>query len=272
MVAVAILPVITATVDAVSRGWVPLNDDAYFSIRAYDVFSSQIPLVGMATSASLSAGRHLNHPGPLLFDWLAIPVRLFGGNDGVAIGIGTLNCVAIIGAAWVAFRRGGLLLLVPAMIVASGLAWSLGSELLFEPWQPHALLLPFLCFLFLAWALVDGDLWLLPVAVGAGSLLVQTHVSYAYLVPALGIVGVIGLGLRLRRRVKDGTETGPALRRRLGAVLAVTGLVIVVAWIQPVIEQVARGGNMTGLLSASGDPTGTTFGARSVPPGWWRAS
>ena len=241
--------------------WVPLNDDAYFNIRAYDVFSSQIPLVGMATSASLSAGRYLNHPGPLLFDWLAIPVRLFGGADGVAIGIETLNCVAIAGVAWVAFRRGGLLLAVPAMIVASGLAWSLGSELLFEPWQPHALLLPFLCFLFLAWALVDGDLWLLPVAVAVGSLLVQTHISYAYLVPALGVIGIVGLGLRLRRRVKVGVETGAALRRRLGVVLTITAVVIGVCWIQPVIEQVARGGNMIGLLSASGDPTGSTLGA-----------
>lgn len=282
VVAVAVLPVVIATIRAVARGWVPLNDDAYFSIRAYDVFSSQIPLVGMATSASLSAGRHLNHPGPLLFDLLAVPVRLFGSTAGVAIGIGLLNGLAVVGAAWVAFRRGGLLLLVPAMIVTSGLAWAMGSELLFEPWQPHSLLLPFLCFLFLAWGLVDGDLVLLPVAAGVGSLLVQTHVSYVYLVPALGFVGVVGLGWRLRRRVKDGSEPGRSLRHRLGIVLAVTGVVVVACWLQPVIEQVTRDGNLTGLLSASGDPSGPTLGANrsarvmasvvSLPPFFVRPS
>ena len=257
VVLVAVLPVVVATIRAVARGWVPLNDDAYFSIRAFDVFSSNIPLVGMATSASLNAGRHLNHPGPLLFDWLAIPVRMFGSTDGVAIGIGLLNCLAIAGAAWVAFRRGGLLLLVPAMIVTSALAWSMGSELLFEPWQPHSLMLPFLCFLFLAWGLVDGDLVLLPVAVGLGSLLLQTHVSYVYLVPALGIVGVIGLGVRLRARMRDPSAPADgAVGRQIRVVLAVTAVVLVVCWFQPVLEQVTRGGNLSGLLDASGAATG----------------
>ncbi len=210
VVALAVLPVVVATIRAVARGWVPLSDDAYFSIRATDVFSHQIPLVGMATSASLNAKQHLNHPGPILFDLLAVPVRLFGSTAGVAIGIGITNSLAIAGVGWVAFRRGGVLLVIPAALVTCGLTWAMGSELLFDPWQPHALLLPFLCFLFLAWALAEGDLYLLPVAVGVGSLLVETHVSYSYLVPALGIVGMLGLAWRLRSRVRRGEETGRA--------------------------------------------------------------
>lgn len=261
VVALAVLPVMVATVRAVTRGWVPLSDDAYFSIRASDVFSRQIPLVGMATSASLNAKQHLNHPGPLLFDVLAVPVRLFGSTAGVAIGIGVTNSLAIVGATVVAFRRGGLLLLVPAALVILGLTWSMGSELLFEPWQPHALLLPFLCFLFLAWGLADGDLVLLPFAVGVGTLIVQTHVSYVYLVPVLGLLGIAGLAWRLRAAVRSGAETGARLRRRLAVVGAVTAAVVVVSWIQPVVDQITRNGNLVHLLEASRDSTGPTLGA-----------
>jgi hypothetical protein len=260
VVALAVLPVVVATVRAVARGWVPLSDDAYFSIRATDVFSRQIPLVGMATSASLNAKQHLNHPGPILFDLLAVPVRGFGSTAGVAIGIGITNTLAIAGACWVAYRRGGVLLVIPAALVACGLTWTMGSELLFDPWQPHALLLPFLCFLFLAWGLAEGDLLLLPIGVGVGTFLVQTHVSYSYLVPALGLVGVLGLAWRLRARVRGGEETGAHLRRRLAWAGGVTVVVLVVSWIQPVIDQVARNGNLLHLLQASGDAAGPTLG------------
>ena len=260
VVALAVLPVVVATVRAVARGWVPLSDDAYFSIRATDVFSRQIPLVGMATSASLNAKQHLNHPGPILFDVLAVPVRLFGSTAGVAVGIGIINTLAIAGACWVSYRRGGVLLVIPAALVACGLTWTMGSELLFDPWQPHALLLPFLGFLFLAWGLAEGDLLLLPIGVGVGTFLVQTHVSYSYLVPALGLVGVLGLAWRLRTRVRDGDETGTHVRRRLAWAGGVTLVVLVVCWIQPVIDQVARNGNLLHLLQASGDATGPTLG------------
>ncbi len=254
------LPVIVATVRAVARGWVPLSDDAYFSIRATDVFSSQIPLVGLATSASLNAKQHLNHPGPILFDLLAVPVRLFGSTAGVAIGIGITNSLAIAGACWVAFRRGGVMLVIPAALVSCGLTWAMGSELLFDPWQPHALLLPFLCFLLLAWGLAEGDLVLLPFGVGVASLLVETHVSYAYLVPALGIVGVLGLAWRLRTRVQRGEEAREHLRRRLAVVGAVTVAVLAVCWAQPVVDQIARRGNLLHLLDAS-RASGPTLGS-----------
>jgi hypothetical protein len=115
-----------------------------------------------------------------------------------------------------------------------------------------------------------------------GTLLVQTHVSYSYLVPALGLVGVLGLAWRLRVHVRAGDETGAAVRRRLAISGAVTALVVVVCWTQPVIDQVARDGNLVHLLSASGEATGPTLGAGraarvmasvvSLPPFWLRPS
>ena len=87
----AVLPVVVAAVRAVRRGWIPMGDDALMSIRAHDVFTAHPPLLGTWSSASLEAGVDLNHPGPLLFDILAVPVRVFGPRAGVAVGVMLVN-------------------------------------------------------------------------------------------------------------------------------------------------------------------------------------
>jgi len=281
-VGAAILPVVVATVRALARGWVPLNDDAYFGIRAYDVFGANIPLLGTWTSASLTFGRAINNPGPLYFDVLAVPVRLFGTSSGVAVGVALVNVGAIVGIAWVAHRRGGVRLLVPAMLVTTLLAWTMGSELLYEPWQPHAMLLPFLCFLFLVWGVADGGLALLPWAVGVGSLVVQTHLGYAFLVPGLLGAGMVGAGLAVRSAWWHGEVPKDALRRRVGLVLVVSVVVGVVCWIQPVVDQVAEFGNLGHLVEVSGGAGTETVGAArgvralatvlSLPPFFLRPS
>lgn len=283
VVGLVVLPVVVATVRAVVDHWVPLGDDAYFSIRAADVWTARhFPLLGTWSSASLTLGRNVNNPGPLLFDALAVPVKLFGSAPGVAIGVGALNAAAIIGIGWIAHRRGGLMLLVPAMIVTAALGWTMGSELLFDPWQPHSMLLPFLCFLFLVWGMADGDLALVPWAVGVGSLLVQTHLSYAYLVPGLGLIGVLGLVWRMRRRIRSDGAAGSEPRRRIAHVGAVTTVVVVVCWLPPLIDQIAGVGNISALLDTGGGASGPTLGptraARviasvlSLPPFWFRHS
>jgi hypothetical protein len=272
----AVLPIVVALVRALTGHWVPVGDDAYFVIRARDVFSSHFPLLGTWTSASLTAGRDINNPGPLYFDVLAVPVRLLGGSAGVAVGAALVNVAAILGIAATAFRRGGPVVGALAMLVTGMLAWSMGSLLLFDPWQPHALLLPFLCFLFLAWALACGDLVLLPWAVGLGSLLAQTHLTYVVLVGAAGVVGAAGLVLDARRRRND-PDAPP---RRVGPTLGVAAGVAVVCWLPPIVEQLFRAGNLSALAaSSSGDAP--VLGARrglqvmakvlTLPPFWSRS-
>jgi hypothetical protein len=94
--------------------------------------------------------------------------------------------------------------------------------------------------------------------VGLGSLIVQTHMSHAALVLALTVVGAVGCVLSRRRR-----DALPAWRRPL----AVTALVAVVAWIQPVVEQfTGRGeGNLSRIVAAA-----TAGDASSI--GWSRAT
>ncbi len=267
MVAVALAPIIVATFRAIRSGWLPIGDNAFFGILARDVLTSNPPLLGTWTSASLTVGRNINNPGPLLVDLLAVPVRLFGTAGGLAFGVALINCAAVIGIALVAHRRGGPLLVAPAMLVTTVLAWAMGSELMFDPWQPHVLLLAFLCFLMLAWTTSCGDLWALPWLVFLASLLLQTHLTYVYLVLAISLCAVIGMGFAMRRALKDGGDDPVESERRLVSVVLVSILVLVVSWAQPVFEQVTSKstGNLMRLVQTLDDPAGVTVGFRRAP-------
>jgi hypothetical protein len=275
----AILPVIVATVRAISGDWRAIGDNAYFSIRAADVLTEHHPLLGSWTSASIAIGLEVNNAGPLLFDVLAIPVRIGGPDAGLAVGVALINIASILGIAVIARRQAGATAVVVAMAAATGLGWALGSELLFEPWQPHSLIFPFLCFLFMVWALVAGDLVMLPWAVGLGSYVAQTHVGYALLVLTLGAAAVAAAGARVWRSRRLDPEDWPALRRRTSRYVAVAAIVALACWAQPVIEQIfGEGrGNLGRLASSAGD-TGARVGFSDAPkyvatllalPPWW---
>lgn len=278
----AILPVVVAVARAINGGWIPLSDDALFPIRARDVFSyHHFPLIGLDSSVSLTTSTTLHHPGPLQFDLLAVPVKLFGGAAGTALGTGLINVAAILAIAIFTARRGGPVLGTVAMAVTAALCWSMGSESLFEPWQPLALLLPFLCFLVVAWSVSCGDAVALPVAAGVGSLVFQTHVSYALLVPVLSLCAVGGLGLRLRRDRRGDGAAWPETRRRTIRAATLAGAVAVLCWIPPAIDQLFGQGNFGQLLQNASPPKRTIgygYGARiaaavlALPPFWWRPS
>ena len=197
-VVVALVPVVVATTRAIRNGWIPTEDNALWAIRSRDLFSlTHLPLIGSWSSVSLSVKTLVNHPGPLYFDVLAVPARLFEPGAGVAFGVALVNSLCIVGIAVFAHRRGGALLGTIAMAATATLCWTMGSELLFDPWGPHAVLLPFLFFLVLVWSMTCGDLPALPFAVGVGSLVMQTHLSYVLLVPLLGAWGIFGLTVAL---------------------------------------------------------------------------
>ncbi|MBA2496709.1 MAG: hypothetical protein H0V33_06365 [Acidimicrobiia bacterium] len=281
-VAAAIAPIVAAAARAIAGGWVPVGDNAYFAIRARDVFTDAHPLLGTWTSASVSLGIDVNNPGPLYFDVLVVPAKL-GSAAGTLVGVALLNIASVVGIALAARRRLGAPGTAVAAAGAAGLVWSMGSELLFDPWQPHALLLPALAFLVLAWALTDGDLIALPWTLALGSLLVQTHLSYAFLVPALVVTGLVGAGIRLRGEKRDDPEGWPRRRRRAMRMVVVAMAVFVACWSQPLYEEVtgAGQGNISRLASSLGeaqDVLGPSLGARVVgaviglPPWWGRPS
>ena len=280
-VVAAVLPAVVAAFRAIDRGWVPVGDNALQAIRAHDVLSAKPPLIGTWSSASAAAGTDVNHPGPLLDDLLAIPVRVVGSGAGIAVGIAVINALAIVGISLFAYRRGGPVIGTAAAAGASMLAWSLGSELLLDPWNPYGVVLPFLCFLVLIWSVTCGDLVALPIAAGVGSLVLQTHLSYVVLVPALGVWAVVGLVRELRRLHRDDGSAWPALRRRVQGFGIVAGVVVVACWAQPLWEQFTGDGkgNLSRLADSTRDPAdaiGFSAGTRivasvvSLPPFWLR--
>jgi hypothetical protein len=285
--AVVVLPIVVAVVRALVSGWFPVGDNALLAVRAYDVGTSHHPLLGSWTSASLALGVDVNNPGPLYPDLVAPFMwtvgRLFGIGAATALGVGAVNVAAALGTLAAADRMGGWRAERWMLVAVAALAWAMGSELLIDIWQPHALMLPFLCLLALTTAVVAGHLRLVPWWLGLVSLIVQTHLAFVYVVAVLGllVLGVVG------RRVidvarRDEVSVVAVLRGVIGRrITAVSGAVLAIAWVQPVIEQVTGPGegNLRRLATNAGGGE-LTVGAASavkivaavvaIPPGWTR--
>lgn len=277
-VGLALVPIVVAVARALDRGWIPMGDNAYFSIRARDVLTEHHPLLGAWSSGSGAVGVDVNNLGPLQLDLLAPFVRLFGFGPGTAIGVATVNCAAVTAVVLFAHRRLGALGAWIGAAMATALAWTLGSELLFEPRQHHALVLPFLALLVCVWSLLDGDRVALPATAFVASLLAQTHLTFAVPAMALSVIGVAGAALATWTGPTSPTGSWRAWRRSA----LVTVLLLVVCWAQPLAEELQDGqGNISAVreaASASSEAYGLTDGARAmatvlVPPdGWWRPS
>lgn len=278
-IAAAVLPIVIAAARTLRRGYVALGDDSLILIRIRDVGTANNPRLGTWSSASLVSGTPMNHPGPLLFDVLALPVRVLGGPVGLVVGVSALNAACVIGAILAARRIAGDLGAALVGVAAGGIAWSMGSELLIDVWQPHVLILPFLCFLVVIWGTATGHLRFLPLALGIGSLLVQTHLSYAYVVPVLLLIAIGAAASDLRRARREDEHGWPTTRRRARRVGMTAAVVLVLAWIQPLLEQFTSpgDGNVTRLLTSAGGEQvnlGPRLGVRVVAavvtlPPWW---
>lgn len=278
----ALAVIVIATVKGLLAGWQAIGDNGLMYVRTRDVFSSHVPLLGNWSSGSVKASAIFNHPGPLLFYLLAVPTRIFGPS-GLAVGTALLNALAVVGIGLVTARRAGALVGAVSVAIAATLCWSMGNRLLFDPWTPSSLLLPSLLFLFLVWATSSGDLVMLPWVVGVGSLLLETNLEYALVVPLLGVWAVVGLAFELRGRRREQPDGWPALRRRAARTTAVSVLVLSACWIPPLIEEVVNGkqGNLSRMLSSAHglrpglgvhDALRLFGGITAVPPWWLRWS
>jgi hypothetical protein len=243
LVAVTILPIVVAAVRAWREHWYPIGDDAYFSLRSRDVLTRHHPWLGTWTSASRDAGIQLNNPGPLLFDILALPAKLSAAR-GPMVGAAALAAACAGGSVVLARRVAGWVGALAIAASTTSLVWAMGSSVIVEPWQPHALMLPFGLFLVAAWSVAAGDAPMAVVLVAVASLLVQTHLPYA---PLVAVVGGVSLILHLR----SGAWASERDRSRGWLVGAL--LVAVVLWAQPILEQI--GGPGQGNLSRVAEAT-----------------
>lgn len=274
------LPFLTATGRAIRDDWFPIGDSALLYLRTADVGTEHHPLLGSWSSASLSLGRHINNPGPLYDDLMAPFAHLFSAGVGNAIGVSMLNLGFVVLAALAARQIGGFRYEAWTLVTAGALAWTLGSEVLFDTFQAHALLFPFLAALVLLTGAMTGHRWTWPWSVFVWSVILQTHISYAYIAVVVVVVAVLtALAVALPSIPRP---RAPWVRQQLRSrAFLWSGVVFVVAWIQPVIEQfTAEGeGNLTRLAkSASGTDVAVGFGNAfrmvsavfALPPWWTR--
>lgn len=244
---------------ALTGGWVPAGDDAYWSMMARSVFSSHPPLLGSSSSGSSVNESALHHLGPLGFYLLAPFVTLLGGI-GLAIGSAVINAscavVASLAARIGVGRRAGWLVISASAL----LAFAMGSELLIDPWNPYLATFPLWCALCCCWAVLRGSAWWGVPGVIAASVSLQTHLSF---VPHAGfaiVVLLVGSAWACTRTIPK--PHAPQWRRWLPLCAAVmAGLLLSL----PVLIQqfLASGaGNVTTvLLSRSGQ--GPTIGSES---------
>jgi hypothetical protein len=275
LLAAVVAPIAVAVWRAMRADWFPIGDSALLYIRARDVLTAHHPFLGSWTSASLSVGEHMNNPGSM-YDHLLLPwSRVFRFPSAAALAVGIVNGATIVGIVAAARSIGGWAAQRWALLATAGLAWVMGSELLIDIWQAHALLFPFLALLVLAVGLAVERWHLLPWAAAVATLLLQTHISYVYVI---GVVGLSALAVLLVNR-RGSVPWGAWRDAGTSRPVVLTAAVLLVLWAQPVWEQLfAPGkGNLSRLAgNASGGDLqlgladGTRFAAEILSQPLWR--
>ena len=271
----ALVPAVVAAVRAATGDWVPVGESALIAVRSGDVLRGAsgggVPMVGPWADTSGPLGFDVFHPGPLLYDVLAVPVQL-AGSQGLAMAVAAVNAVAIVGIFLVVRRVAGETMAALAMALVAVLCWVTGTAALIEPGYPGTVVLPFLWFLVLVWGATCGRVWCLPVAVVVGGFVGGTDLRVTLFVPVLLVVA----GVSVAR-----SAWGLPVRRwsRPAGALAVSGLLAVGCLVQPVLEELQGegGGNLVHLWEGAAEHTTTLDVGTSarvlarvvaLPP-WW---
>ena len=252
-----VLPVAVSAGRAVADDWVPSGDEAVIAVRVHDVLSTDPPLTGLPSTSDLyGTGIRTMHPGPIEFYLLALPARLLGPQLGLLLGAGAFTAASLLISAWVVLRRAGPGVALWVSVLLTWTTWSTGTAVLTDPISSNVGGYPLLAAAVLAWALLLGDLRLLPLAVGVVSFAAQQHLAMVIPAGAVVVVAVVGVVLELRRRWSVPEERAGALRWIGGAVL-VAG----VLWLPVAIDQVTGDpGNLTAVARFSGDEGRASLG------------
>jgi hypothetical protein len=244
LLVVLAVPLLVALIALRRPHWYPLLDMAQTEIRVRDISTGHPPLIGLAGRIGPFGPNGGSHPGPMSFYALWPGWRLFGGSSyGLFASTVALDIIAMGLALWMGLRRGGRTLLLAVAAVLALLTRAYGAFLLTLPWNPYLPVLWWFVFVLAVWSVLADDLAMLPVVVVAGSLCMQTHISYLGLVGGLVLVTVIVLAWTgFRRRGADET------RRRVLRWTAISAAVGGVLWIPPFIDQFAHSPGNLGII------------------------
>jgi hypothetical protein len=243
LVVLLVFPLVVALVQLRRPHWYPLLDMAQTEIRVRDI-TSHPPLIGLAGRIGPFGPNGGSHPGPISFYALWPVWRVFGGSSyGLFVSTVVLDTAAITLSLWMALRRGGRGLLLAMAAVLAVLTRAYGAYMLTLPWNPYLPVLWWFVFLLAVWSVLCDDLAMLPVVVVAGTLCMQTHISYLGLIGGLAAVtfGVL-VWTAYKRRGDRAAIRSFAL---WGGVSAVVGVLL---WIPPVIDQFAHSPGNLGII------------------------
>ena len=198
-----------------------------------------------------------HHPGPSWFYLLAGPYRLLGGAswalvaavlllNAVAAALVVVAVAALAGPEPRGVRAGWLTACVLVVFCAV-----LGLSVVQVPWNPYAVVLPMLLFLVLCCGAMLGHRGWFVAAALVGTFLVQTHI---------GTAPVVAAGLLLVAATCAGAAIGwpparPRLRRpRLSGWTGAGLALLVLAWVPPLIDQLAGTRNLSRVHSFEAAP------------------
>lgn len=171
-----------------TRTYRPGGDWAFIERRTSDVWSTQFPLTGAWSRYGW------NHPGPFLYDALAVPWLLTGGSwRGLWIGALVLNLAAISVAWWLAARHSTTT--AAAFVVAA--CWTIAAatpHLVSDPWNASVIVIPIVTMVAAAVAVRADDRRGVAVVLVVFVAAAETHVaSGVLLLPVVALVTAIGM-------------------------------------------------------------------------------
>jgi len=264
----ASIPILSSTVNAANAGWVPAGDDGIIATRGWDVLTSHTPLVGQYSEAGLVVhGQVMHSPGPMLYWLIALPTR-FGSVTSVAVTMGIVNALCVIGCVLLARRRGGLVLMFATAVGIALMTQSLATESLHDIWNPAAGLFPFLLLIFVCWSIACGDHRLLPLAALDASYVTQTHLMYAaptavLLAVAAGGLVLPWLGRRRRRRRARATarHPSPPVGRGVWRWALAAFVLALACWTAPIADQIENNPGNLSMIVNTVEHHGTSLGS-----------
>lgn len=226
-----------ALVVGVGASYVPVSDHALSEMLVRDV--GRHPVL-----SGLYSRENWSHPGPILYYILAPFYWVTGGSSiGLSLGALAINGGSVVGMGLIARRRAGTAAMAATFLGTALLMRTLGAEFFGDFWNCFITVMPFGLLIFLAWSMLDGDRWALPVGVFVATFLAQTHVGFVILALPLLALGAGGLVLSTRRN--DAPDRWRSLVRP-GVVSAALGSVL---WLPPLVD-IANGppGNLSNAI------------------------